>query len=675
MNKVKPDIFAVTIGSTVLILLLSWLVYKEFSPIYLVAVGAGLGSIILYLVLKRYKVNRNEIATNETISWAFIFGSLAFCLLAWLVFIFRSEQYVKPLFYYMLMACATGLAFYGVLKSKNKTQTYIVVGIACIIGLSHIWTEHIMFPSSLIGLDPWVHRMRTLGEPRWTYIGSTYSLIYPYLKHTMEVFGISYKWASLIFVGSLQTIGIILFTFLLGRRLWNMKVGCIASLMVASANWVIFFGEWIIPNGLGATYSLAVAYFVLRMNKGDTKWLLVPVGLIILMAYATHFIALAWVWGTFACLWIVPVLFNTVPNMRTRIRKVAQSLAIPTLWLLMIMMLLQVTSLGAIIKTAIGEDIFAPEYEVTHAVGKTPNEVTSDKVPGDAMLDYEIWSDRTMPVIPITPDKESPVPDVVPDVVPIPNNTIQIGQEQKDQLASNSILGELAINSMGMFLYFSLALLGCLIMFGMSATPMRRAFVLLSVVVLSIGFFPSMVGLSVIDHRWWYYAEALMAIPLGIALVSLASTKHWQMISVTALVVVLVFLSTIGLMSNMTNRTLSPNLTVRYALTENEMKGLVAIQEYDFQTLGTDQIYGIFVFTCTDIRVVTITKEIISGTFEIERPYTPDMLLLRKSLYAEPFGSGGGTIYILSYDPIELAKQQGYHEIWRNDEVICLVKK
>ena len=624
-----PDVTGAVAGLVAMVAISVALVYKDFHFIYLVATGMGIVSIVLYLILRQYNMEEDSSGNNRMISRIFITGSLFFCLLAWLMFVYRAEQYIKPITFYILIACATGLAFYGALKSKSGTQSWIVVGIACIIGLSHIWTEHLLFPSSLIGLDPWTHQAITTGQPSLVAIGGGYSLMHLYLGSVMDLFSISYKWASLIFVGSLQTIGITLFVFLLGRVLWNTKVGCVACLMVASANWVIFFGEWIIPNALGATYSLAVAYLVLKMNKGNTKRLLMLTALIILVAYATHLIAVVWSLGTFACLWVMPILFNGTLNMRAKMKKAGKLLIAPLLGMLVIVLIFHFTWADEALRHTVDSG-FAPSYGMTYIVGQVP-------------ISAEL------------PEQGEQVSDLV--------------FEPED----GSVLGEMTTASMGMLLYIGLAILGCLIMLKQTTTPMLKTFVVLSLTVLSVGFLPLLFGFSVIEHRWWYFAEVLLAIPLGVALVSLVAMKHQWTIPITILVVIMTFLSTIGLMSNMTNRTLSPNLIVRYAFTEGEIESLTIIQEYGPQIVGTDLIFcPLVVVNTSGIRVIPLIDEILSGNFRDQRA---DMLLLRDALYEEPFGFGNGAIYKLNYNPVEFAKQQGYSEVYYNGEVHVLVKE
>ena len=587
----------------------------------MVAAGIGLGGIGLYVVLARYGPEHNDSSNSRV--WPYLLGSLLICCMAWLAFALRSEQYVKPLAYYVLMAIATGLAFYGTLKSRNRTQFYMVVGIACFVGLSHIWTEHLLFPGSLIGIDPWTHQARVLEQPGLSSLlrlGGSLSLMHLYLSPAVNLLGVSYKWASLVLVGSVQTVGIIVLTFLLGRILWNEKVGCVACLMVASANWVIFFGGWIIPNSLGALYSLALVFLVLKVGRDDTRKLLAPVLLTVLVAYATGVIAAVWVLGTLACLWVLPTLLDETLSAKDKARKMGRLLVAPSLGVLVVVIASQITALGDSLRTAIDAGGFNPSYGMTtYAIGAAP---TPEGAPISALA------------------------------------------------LDGRVFGELVAGSLGMLLYIGLAVTGCLLALRRTTKPALKSFIVLGVAVLCIGFFPPLFGFSLIEHRWWYFAQVLLAIPLGVALVSMAS--HRRAIMTVVLVSVVVFLSTIGLMSNMTNRALSPNLIVRYAFTKGEAEALAAIPAHGSLVIGTDPIFQNFVNAYSHNKVIHIADEILSGDFSGSQA---DIIILRSALSNEPFGFGGGTIYRLEYDILALIKQQGYRKLWENKEVVCLIRR
>ena len=148
------------------------------------------------------------------------------------------------------------------------------------------------------------------------------------------------------------------------------------------------------------------------------------------------------------------------------------------------------------------------------------------------------------------------------------------------------------------------------------------------------------------------------------------------------LLLAIVGFNLIGLPSNITYRALSPNLIVRYGLTDGELEAMNHVtldMVYEHGSiLGSDSYYVAFIQSTIDwywpqrTKVRSIDDYILSGNFK-DCPY--GIIILRESLYKEPFAYGSGSIYRLNYNPVEAAEAQGYKVIWQNEEISCLAKK
>jgi hypothetical protein len=246
--------------------------------------------------------------------------------LAFQVWLQRENEYIKPLGYYIFSAIGLAGVFCIVLFcGKSKWYTALILFSACFVGLMHVWTEALMFPS-LIGLDTWTHYRVTMQELQIaidgqqniygivplgiTTIGGYFSLMHWYLKTAIDITGLDYKYASLIFVGSLQTIGNILLSYLIGRELFNTKIGLIAALMCSVACWSIFFGIWVIPNGIGALLSLIVVYVFIRSYKANSQYIAWLSLVILIAALLIHIVVSLWVIGTILCMTVCIFTFE-----------------------------------------------------------------------------------------------------------------------------------------------------------------------------------------------------------------------------------------------------------------------------------------------------------------------------------------------------------------------------
>lgn len=586
----EVDVLCAIAGIVALVSIAPFFIWRHFNPIYLVAEGVGIAGILSYLAWFR-KPHESKIRDAGKYEW--IYAAAVCYILALVVFVTRSQQYVKPIGYYIFIALLVSFTILAVLK--QKASAFVVLGLAIAIGLTHIWTENMMFPS-ILGLDPWTHQYVTqnlTSTPSILDMGGGVTLMHVLLKGVMLT-GMSYKIASLIFWGSVQTVGIIVLIYLIGRELVSKEVGLIGALMVSCANWVIFFGEWVIPNGMGVAMSLLVAYLFVKAHKTNKPWL-ASLSLVVLgVAFLTHLIASAWVAGTIICMSIAYFKEQKTYSLSTSM----------------------VGTLG-----------FGLWYFVSGV--------------GRASTSFD-------------------------------GGTLPIGVASAATLSFNYIKGfswEMLVNASGMFLYFGLGIVGLLIMSKLG--KFHRAWMLLIVGVLVIGIVPPLFGRSFIEHRWWYFADALICIPLAIAIASIYPMRRGM--SVVPCAGALVFLSAIGLPSNTTNRTLSPHEVVRYALTSEELDSIPIAKSYKPKLLGTDPLLiGTVIPALQNHTAVSIENYILADNFT---DCPSDVIVLRDALYKEPFGYGSGAIYSLKENPVIQAEAQGYTEVWSNSASHVLVKK
>jgi len=194
------------------------------------------------------------------------------------------------------------------------------------------------------------------------------------------------------------------------------------------------------------------------------------------------------------------------------------------------------------------------------------------------------------------------------------------------------------------------------------------------VLILGIGYFPMLIGHSVIEHRWWYLAEILLSIPLAVAfslLFGLFKKRYLTASLVMVLIFVLTFLSIIGFPSNQTNRTFSKNQVVRFALTASESQAVQTVSANYERTIGVDGYYTLIQLTPGLRSKLRDKLEWIQScllTKDFSR-CSSNMLLIREEIVSHPFGTGSGCYYKLNYDPRQVLTGQGFHKIYECSSV------
>ena len=112
----------------------------------------------------------------------------------------------------------------------------------------------------------------------------------------------------------------------------------------------------------------------------------------------------------------------------------------------------------------------------------------------------------------------------------------------------------------------------------------------------AIGFFSLISGKSVIEHRWWYFAQILLSIPLAVAIYIVGTWKSKRSLYLYGLVFGFVVLLSILMITsptaNFDNLSFSPNSNMRYSLTEAELRSITTIIEKWDGPIKTDAYFA-----------------------------------------------------------------------------------
>ena len=185
---------------------------------------------------------------------------------------FRPEIYVRPLMYFILIALMSVVVSVEMLCiPPKKIYSYFILFQIILIALSLQWSELLIFPT-LVGADPFVHQRFTLGILNNGYIPGDFSysrlpIFHLIIGATSLITGLNYKMATMLSIGLLQVVCDVLFIFLLGRFMFNDRIGLLGALLVGIANRHIQMGFWAIPNTIAAVFIPIIIYLLFKIRK------------------------------------------------------------------------------------------------------------------------------------------------------------------------------------------------------------------------------------------------------------------------------------------------------------------------------------------------------------------------------------------------------------------------
>lgn len=159
-----------------------------------------------------------------------------------------------------------GVVSLEILFKKRNTLMLLQI---ILIGISLQLGQVLIFPN-VVGVDPWYHQLYTSKILESGFIpGGSYSKL-PIFHLIISCFSLltdlQYKYSTIISIGLLQVIVNILFVFLLGKFLFNKSVGLLSALLLAIANHHINMGFCPIPNTLGCLFILIILYLLIKLR-------------------------------------------------------------------------------------------------------------------------------------------------------------------------------------------------------------------------------------------------------------------------------------------------------------------------------------------------------------------------------------------------------------------------
>ncbi|MDV2482139.1 hypothetical protein F8E02_09040 [Methanoculleus sp. Wushi-C6] len=598
-----PDKALAVVGVILSLILIAYL-GKEFGRvIYLLTGVLALVSCLLWLAIRKshtFEAHPPESRNRITFCATCFFGLYTSSVLS--VYL-RPEFYERPLLYFVLTALMTGIVACEIFTSGRR-HTCLIFSQILLLGVSIAWSQLLIFPS-LLGVDPWYHSAFT----SWIIEGGVIPEGYEYSKLPLFhltiavnslIADLPYKFAAMMSVSLAQIICNTVFILLIANNLFkNHRIGLLAALMTVIASHHIIMSYWSIPNAFAAIFIPISLYLLLFRHEGYSCS-----GYAVLLVTALTPIILTHTITAMCMSILLFVTWGALTFYRLCGLEIQNhvSLSIPIGFT--IAMFVWWTFVSNSIWTLI--DLIESGFS-TDFFAATPGEVRGYSA-----------------------------------IIP---------------------LGEQFFNTSGLLLFFAFSFIGIFYMISRRGSSSSFTMAWVGVTPLAIGFFSLISNHTVIEHRWWYFAQILTSIPLAIAIYTVGTwklKKHLSLYSLTiGFVVVLSLLMIISPPANIDNLLLFPNCHMRYSPTEAELKSMTTIMDKWDGSIKTDEYFaGTQKFQHR--QVSAFSQQLYAGDYPGLKNH---LIVTRKATIRKPFWFLGG-IYTLDYDLNVKLETRGFSRIY-----------
>lgn len=549
----------------------------------------------LYLINRDYNIIELPKVHLSNINSEILFITVFILLnLASISFMFRPELYSRPLTYFILISVLSGLLAFAIMYlPKNRKYEYLALISIIIIGFNLRLLPQTLF-SGILGMDPWSHRTFTYQIMSTGHLmeGFAYSRLpsmHILIAAVSFLTGLSYKWSSIISVTIPQMVSFIV-VYLIGKRIFNVKVGLIGALLLCvSANYICL-GFWIFPTGFAMIASAFLFYCIIKEEKRDSPADAFIKILFAILIVSIHMqVALA-ILIFLASFWIGKQIYTKFENVEFDFiysNKTKYTFVI----------LFMVLMFGWWIYMA--NRIELPFTFIQRALVYDPSQIKVVSAYSTFVIPYYQYFLNILPYL---------------------------------FFYGFSIAGFLySISKKSKSEYFALTLGGIALL----ATP----FLLLE---------SNMSGY--LSERWIYTAQLFMSIPVAVGVLTIFKvTKKitvLKSIAIISLISLFVFVSVINPAANIDNPQISKYSTIRYAYTDSEMQSVATLQKINNNTLVYTDGYNAKAFTN---QKDFVTMDYIDRYLSTDKNYTAmeGLVILRTVLANGPVPG-----LRLNYNPI-----------------------
>ena len=248
------------------------------------------------------------------------------------------------------------------------------------------------------------------------------------------------------------------------------------------------------------------------------------------------------------------------------------------------------------------------------------------------------------------------------------------GDQRVTEYYINIPLFDKLFRNIGFTSFFALSIVGCL--YVISKKHVYAAPIVISgSIILIMSFLSIMTGKEILNTRWLYFSQILLAMPVSITFLLISNIpkrKYVRPILIAMFAISLSFIMIISPTANADNFTFNQNLGVRYGFTDSEMKSAAFYakntagkisSDFDYSTNPSSSIFVNYYNVSYD-NISSLDASLRNGTFD----HDGSIKIIRKEIVDRPFRLSGG-LYRLKYDP-NIVMSKRFNKIYDSFVVI-----
>lgn len=582
--------------------LILYLVMRTDRVEYLLIGFLVMASCLLYLLIRK---DANIFDLNQTRTFSFNVCAYLYILLfvlSILSIICRPNLYERPIYYFIIIVAMVFVLSYEIIHSKKKNVKFLILQIIA-LGINICWSQLFLFPG-LIGVDPWYHSNLTSQIIQSSHLVEGYSyaklpLFHIIISVASLILNVEYKFAAMASVSLAQIICNVLFIYLMASGIFK-------------------------NHKIGCFSSL----FVVISNYH------------IFMSYWSIPNAFA---GVF-----IPIVFYLIYILKERHESKAYVLIL--LFLLVVIWTHTLTSMCMIILLFVTWIVsylfyYCSGFKSGYIPLLLPVVFVTGVFAWWTYASNSIWMLSQLIKWGFSVDFFISNPEMIVEYI------------------SYTPVFERVFKYLGMFLYFSLSLIGILYMVSRKGTKASFYMAFIALTPLLIVFISNLMGLGVIEERWWYFSEVLLSIPLAVTIVimnNLSIHKSYLSIVTPILISLIAFLLIMSPPANVDNHMFSEQSGVTHALKYSEL----CSSEFILSHSTTPDVLSDPLFYYTQ-RWKIPNLEDMSEELD-SRDFTncgDDTILIREMIINKPMKLYS-TIIKLEYNPNDLFSKLPFQKVY-----------